>query len=197
MPLPLTPTRAGDALLLLMPAYDEAAGIRARLSELQQRFSGSVGAPLHLVCQQLRAGPEGREALRRPLQSLSQKTPPLEIWGRSIEPYYSRFHQRESLKCHIEVSEALSTFLNSVNETLELAGLEPLQASFDPRMTLLEDVKPQQLSVLEYRQRLFTARRLVLAEVRAPGRYRAHFSLPLGQRAAADPGHEEVQLDWW
>ncbi len=185
--------RAGDALLLLMPSYRQAHAIRARLAEVQQQYQGSVTTPLHFVCLRLRGEPDGLEPLAPALCDLARRTPPIEITGLRLEPFYSSFHQRESLKCHIELSDGLLNFVRALGCLLEGLGLESVAP--DPRVTLLDGIRVERLRVQEYRQRLFLGERLVLAQARGPGRYRALLSVPLGEPLPAEPVPDILRLD--
>lgn len=173
------------AVLLLMPGYAQALAIRARLAELQRRYHGVVTAPLHLVCQRLQGPPEALGALGERLEQLARETPPVPVTATELEPFYSTFYQRESLKCHVNPSAPLLALSEALERALAEVGLEPQTEGPELRVTLLEQIRIDRLVVTEYRQPLFTGERLVLAEPRAPGRYRALQSASLGEGPAA------------
>lgn len=187
------------AALLLMPGYAQALAIRARLAELQQRYHGVVTAPLHLVCQRVQGPPEALRALGEQLEQLAQETPPVPVMATELEPFYSTFFQRESLKCHVAPNPPLLALTAALGRAARAAGLEPQAEGPELLVTLLEQIRVERLAVAEYRQPLFKGERLVLAEPRAPGRYRAFYSASLGARPAASPAAQpagELRLDY-
>lgn len=169
----------GDICALLIPGYSEAASTKVRLEKLQLRFGGSIASPLHLTCQRFRAEPEELERLKPRLIYLASKTPMIALEAKSLEPFYSSFHEQELLKCRIESSKALQDFVTAFNHELEDRGIRPHFPWVSELVTLLENIKVSRLRVENMSETLFYAQRLVLTQIKAPGRYKALFSVSL------------------
>ncbi len=169
----------GDICALLIPGYSEAALLKTRLKTLKTRFGGDIASPLHLTCQRFRAEPEELERLKPRLICLASRTPTIALEAKSIEPFYSTFHDQELLKCRIESSKLLQDFVETFNQELEDMGITPHFPWVSELVTLLENIQVSRLQIEEVSETLFYAQRLVLTQIKAPGRYKALFSVSL------------------
>lgn len=171
--------RSGDICALLVPNYDQGASIRSQLEGLRGQFGGVDVTPLHVLCQRFRADKGQLEVLKPHFKQLVQKTSAIKVSGVSIEPFYSTFRARELLKCHIAFPEGLEKFVTALNSVLQEQGIEPLNPALPEWVTLLEDIHVGRLQSHPYEQQLFVGRRLLLSELRSPGRFKALHSFPL------------------
>jgi hypothetical protein len=173
--------RTGDICALLVPNYDQGGVIRARLEGLREQFGGVDAAPLHVLCQRFRADKAQLEALKPRLKNLVQTAPAIDVMGGDIEPFYSTFRALELLKCRITHSESLEKFVASLNTLLYEHDITPLNIVTPEWVTLLEDIHVSRLQAHPYSQQLFVGKRLLLSELRAPGRFKALHSFALGE----------------
>lgn len=185
--------KPGDTCILLVPAYSDAATIRLVLGKLQQRFGGEIAAPIHLSCQRFRATHQELLQLKPKLVQLISQTPPIPIRGEALEPVYSTFRAVERLRLRIQPDSTLTTFFHELNSVLEAMMLTPLQPTLPEGIVLLEDIKMSILKVERYPHKLFTCQRLMLSQLKAPGRYQALFSIPFSQ---VPMSHDASQLRW-
>lgn len=171
--------KSGDICALLVPNYDQGASIRSQLEGLRGQFGGTDVTPLHVLCQRFRADKAQLETLKPHLKQLIQKTSAIKVSGTSIEPFYSTFRARELLKCHITLPEGLEKFVVALNAILQEHNIEPLNVAPPEWVTLLEDIHVGRLQAHPYERQLFVGRRLLLSELRAPGRFKALHSFAL------------------
>ena len=169
----------GDICALLIPDYTEAVKLKLRLKALQARFGGQIATPLHLTCQRFRAEAEDLEKLKPSLVRLVSATPAIKLEAKSIEPFYSTFHEQELLKCRIDSSAELQDFVEKLSAELKEMGIVPHFPWVSELVTLLEDIQVSRLQLEEMGEPFFTAQRLVLTQIKAPGRYKALFSVSL------------------
>jgi hypothetical protein len=165
--------RTGDICALLVPNYDQGSAIRGQLEVLRGQFGGTDVTPLHVLCQRFRADKAQLETLKPHFKSLVQQTSAIRIYGSSIEPFYSTFRARELLKCHIAPPEGLEKFVTALNGVLKEHETEPLDLALPEWVTLLEDIQVGRLQPHPYERQLFVGRRLLISELRAPGRFKA------------------------
>ncbi len=173
--------QAGDVCALLIPSYAESIALKSRLKELHHRYGGEVASPLHLTCQRFRADAKQLELLKPRLIRLVSRTSPIPLMGQNLEPLYSTFRQQEILKCRISPTEALTSFIERLNGELEELNINPHFPWVSELVTLLEDIQVGLLRKEDYPSRLFWGQRLVLTQIKAPGRYKALFSVSLSQ----------------
>ena len=173
--------RTGDICALLVPNYDQGASIRGQLETLRGQFGGTDATPLHVLCQRFRADKVQLEALKHQFKHLVQQTSAINIQGGSIEPFYSTFRAKELLKCHITPPEGLGKFVVALNAVLHEHEIEPLNATLPEWVTLLEDIQVGRLQPHPYERQLFIGRRLLISELRAPGRFKALHSFALAE----------------
>ncbi len=174
--------QVGDICALLIPSYAEAAALKLRLKDLHQKYGGEIAKPIHLTCQRFRVDEFQLEALKPRLIRLASRTAPVPLMGQNLEPFYSTFRQQEILKCRISPSEALTQFVDGLNREIEDLGIVPHFAWVSELVTLFEDIYVGGLLKKEdYPARLFWGQRLVLTQIKAPGRYKALFSVSLSQ----------------
>jgi len=173
--------QTGDICALLIPSYGESIALKSRLKDLHKRYGGEIASPLHLTCQRFRATTEQLEQLKPRLIRLATATPPLPLMGQNLEPFYSTFRQQEILKCRITPTEKLVHFVTKLSEELEDLGIDPHFPWVSELVTLFEDIQVGLLRKEDYPQRLFWGQRLVLTQIKAPGRYKALFSASLSQ----------------
>jgi hypothetical protein len=165
--------RTGDICALLVPNYDQGASIRSQLEHLRAQFGGTDVTPLHVLCQRFRADKAQLEVLKAQFKQLVQRTSAIKISGVSIEPFYSTFRAKELLKCHITPPEGLEKFVVALGAILHEHEIEPLNVSPPEWVTLLEDIQVGRLQSHPYERQLFVGRRLLISELRAPGRFKA------------------------
>jgi hypothetical protein len=178
--------RTGDICALLVPNYDQGAVIRTELETLRGRFGGVDVTPLHVLCQRFRADKAQLEALKPHLKTLAQTTKAVAITGTDVEPFYSTFRSMELLKCRIASHESLEKFVAALNTVLQGQQIEPLNAALPEWVTMLEDIHVGRLQTHPYQQQLFVGQRLLLSELRAPGRFKALHSFALSNNALSD-----------
>lgn len=173
--------KTGDICALLVPNYDQGGVIRTQLESLRQQFGGVDVSPLHLLCQRFRADKSQLENLKPKLKDLVQTTRAIQVTGTDIEPFYSTFRSLELLKCRITTSEGLEKFVVALNVLLEEQQIAPLNLGTPEWVTLLEDIHVGRLQAHPYAHPLFVGRRLLISELRAPGRFKALYSFPLAE----------------
>ncbi len=173
--------RAGDICALLVPNYDQSSLIRNQLEHLRGQFGGLDVTPLHVLCQRFRADKAQLERLKPRLEKLSQSTEAMTIVGLDVEPFYSTFRARELLKCRLEASEILYKFVTALNDVLLAEQIVPLNPDMPEWVTLLEDIHVGRLQTHPYERQLFVGQRLLLSELRAPGRFKALHSFALAE----------------
>jgi hypothetical protein len=171
--------KSGDICALLVPNYDQGASIRGQLEGLRGQFGGTDVTPLHVLCQRFRADKAQLEVLKAHLKHLVQKTSAIQVSGTSIEPFYSTFRAKELLKCHITLPEGLEKFVAALDAVLHEHEIEPLNPVLPEWVTLLEDIHVGRLQSHPYEQKLFVGQRLLLSELRSPGRFKALHSFAL------------------
>jgi hypothetical protein len=173
--------RTGDICALLVPNYDQGVSIRSQLEVLRGQFGGTDVTPLHVLCQRFRADKAQLELLKPHFKQLVQNTSAISVSGTSIEPFYSTFRARELLKCHIMPPEGLEKFVTALDAILHEHGIEPLNVALPEWVTLLEDIHVGRLQAHPYEQQLFVGRRLLISELRSPGRFKALHSFALSE----------------
>jgi hypothetical protein len=173
--------RSGDICALLVPNYDQGASIRGQLETLRGQFGGTDVTPLHVLCQRFRADKAQLETLKPHFKQLVQGTSAISIFGSSVEPFYSTFRATELLKCHITLPEGLEKFVTALNIVLKEHAIEPLDLAPPEWVTLLEDIQVGRLQTHPYARQLFVGRRLLISELRAPGRFKALHSFALAE----------------
>jgi hypothetical protein len=175
--------KTGDICALLVPNYDQGGVIRAKLESLREQFEfGGVDvSPLHLLCQRFRADKSQLEHLKPKLREFVQTTEAIQVTGTDIEPFYSTFRSLELLKCRITPSEQIEKFVAALNTLLEGQQIAPLNLGAPEWVTLLEDIHVGRLQTHPYAHPLFVGQRLLISELRAPGRFKALYSFPLAK----------------
>jgi hypothetical protein len=173
--------KAGDICALLVPNYDQGGAIRAQLETLRAQFGGVDAAPLHVLCQRFRADKVQLEKLKPHLKTFAQTTGSIQVAGSTLEPFYSTFRALELLKCRLSTSDSLEKFVVALNALLQEQGSTPLNPMTPEWVTLLENIHVGRLQAHPYPQHLFTGQRLLLSELRAPGRFKALYSFALGE----------------
>lgn len=173
--------QTGDICALLIPSYAESIALKSRLKDLHQRYGGEIASPLHLTCQRFRASEEQLEQLKPKLIRLATRTQPIPLLGQNLEPFYSTFRQQEILKCRISPTDSLISFVTKLSKELEDLSIEPHFPWVSELVTLFEDIHVDLLRKEDYPTRLFWGQRLVLTQIKAPGRYKALFSVSLSQ----------------
>ncbi len=177
--------KTGDICALLVPNYDQGGLIRTKLERLRGQFGGVDALPLYLLCQRFRADKTHLERLKPRLKDLVQTTTGIEVTGRDVEPFYSTFRARELLKCRITASDTLEKFVTALNTLLQDHDITPLNPVTPEWVTLLEDIHVGRLQTHPYHQQLFVGQRLLLSELRAPGRFKALHSFALAETTIA------------
>jgi hypothetical protein len=173
--------RAGDICALLVPNYDQSSVIRSELESLRGRFGGVDATPLHVLVQRFRADKIQLEKLKPQLKALTQTTKAMSVTGIDVEPFYSTFRALELLKCRIVTPDGLEKFISTFNDALLEQHITPLNLALPEWVTLLEDIHVGRLQTHAYSQQLFVGQRLLLSELRAPGRYKALHSFALAE----------------
>jgi hypothetical protein len=177
--------KTGDICALLVPNYDQGGVIRAQLESLRGQFGGVDAAPLHVVCQRFRADKAQLENLKPKLKELVQTTKAIQVTGSDIEPFYSTFRSLELLKCRLTASENLEKFVVALNTLLQEQDIAPLNLANPEWVTLLENIHVGRLQTHPYAQPLFVGQRLLISELRAPGRFKALHSFALSEAKIA------------
>lgn len=173
------PAKPGEVHVLLVPSYNQSKIIRLQLAELQRVYGGEMSLPLHLSCQRFHATQEELKHFKHLLSELAAATPPLQVVGTRLEPFYSTFHAHETLKWHIELGDPLAGFFKELTGLLKSMSLPPLLKEPPALVTLLTGIFLSRLEMLSYRRTLFVGERLVLSQLTASGRHLALFSAPL------------------
>lgn len=173
--------KTGDICALLVPNYDQGGVIRSQLENLRHHYGGVNVSPVHVLCQRFRADKEQLENLKPHLKHFAQTTPTIAVSGLDVEPFYSTFRALELLKCRIATSEQLEKFVATLNILLREQGITPLNLDSPEWVTLLEDIHVGRLQSRSYKEQLFVGQRLLLSELRAPGRFKALHSFALGE----------------
>jgi hypothetical protein len=173
--------KTGDICALLVPNYDQGGVIRTQLETLRGRFGGLDASPLHVLCQRFRADKSQLENLKPKLKELVQTTRAIQVTGSDVEPFYSTFRSLELLKCRLTATESLEKFVASLNALLQEQNVAPLNLANPEWVTLLEDIHVGRLQAHPYAHNLFVGQRLLISELRAPGRFKALHSFALAE----------------
>jgi len=181
--------QVGDLCVLLVPTHSQSPVIRTQLADLQRQFGGEIVAPLHVTCQRFSATDEQLEALKPHLSALCERSAPIHVVGKRLEPFYSTFRAQEILKCHLAANSNLTKFISDVKASMSAAGIGAHYEASDSPITLLEGVKINRLNVFEFRRKLFIGQRLLLTRIKSPGHYSTLFSA-----AFADVLEPELQV---
>ena len=179
--------QVGDLCILLVPTYGQSPVIRTQLADLQRQFGGEIVAPLHVTCQRFNATDEQLEDLKPHLTALCERSAPVHVRGKRLEPFYSTFRAQEILKCHVEPSRDLKEFIKGVQAATEAVDIEGHYSFENILITLLEGVKINHLNVFTFRRKLFIGQRLLVTRIKSPGHYTTLFS-------AAFAGVQEAEL---
>ncbi len=175
----------GDICALLVPSYTQAQSLNINLVDLKEKYGGQIAKPIHLTCQRFQADSEQLELLKPKLIHLAARTSALQLQGKQIEPFYSTFREQEILKCRIEATKEIDAFVKALNRELEDVGIEPHFPWVSELVTLLEDIQISRLQNATYDRHLFLGQRLMLTQIKAPGRYKPLFSSAMSQLAEA------------
>jgi hypothetical protein len=173
--------KTGDICALIVPNYDQGGVIRTQLETLRRQFGGVDVSPLHVLCQRFRADKPQLEILKPKFKELALTTRAVEVTGTDIEPFYSTFRSLELLKCRIATSEGLEKLVTALNALLAEQQIAPLNLGTPEWVTLLEDIHVGRLQTHPYGHPLFVGRRLLISELRAPGRFKALYSFALAE----------------
>ena len=168
--------RPGDICALIVPDYVQRGSVQKHQRLLQKKYGGDVTERIGLTCQRFHASEEQLESLKKPLAEIINKTPPIKITSTNLEPFYSTYHEKELLKARVRLSNEVIALTEAIGNELEELTIRPLLPWSSELITLLEGVRVGRLTRLPYAQTLFTAQRLVLTRIKAPGHTTALWS---------------------